>query len=473
MALPHYERLSHLDASFLALESRETHMHVAGVGVFEAGPLEGPDGGIDIDAVRAHVESKLPYIPRYRQRLAFVPLERSPVWVDEEHFNLDYHVRHTSLPRPGNEAQLKRLAARICSQQLDRAKPLWELWVVEGLESDRFALIGKIHHSMIDGISGVDLLAILLNVAPTGEREDAPEWRPRPVPTGSQLLISEAAKATRRGIDTLTHAGDLLQDGRSVIGDLVRKLEAARQSLSSGWLTPASKTPLNRPIGPNRRFEWTELSLADVKSVRANLGGSINDVVLGTVAGALRHFFLEHRGFPVDHLEYRVMAPVSVRTADQRGALGNQVAMWLVQMPLAEPDPTARLRAVQEITRSLRRTDQALGASTLVQLSAGAPTTLVSLGARLAADAYRPFNMTVTNVPGPQFPMYLLGSRMLAQYPIVPLWAQHGLGIALFSYDGRLLWGLQADWDAVPDFPDFIESIHRSFRELQQAAGAG
>ena len=467
-----YEPLSYLDSSFLALETRTTHMHVAGVALFDAGPLRRGDGGIDIARIRSHIGSKLQYISRYRQRLGYVPYNRSPVWIDDDSFNFDYHVRHTSLPRPGTDEQLRNLAGRIVSQQLDRSKPLWELWVVEGLQDDRFALIAKIHHCMIDGVSGVDLSTILLNIVPTAEIEDSPDWHARPAPNGTQLAVAEMARTARRTIDNLGSVGELVKESRQFLESAGHRLAAVRSSLESGWLTSAARTPLNPEIGPNRRFDWTEIPLEEVKAVKNGLGGTLNDVVLATVAGAIRHFLEVERNFPTKNLEFRVMAPVSVRKPDQRGQLGNQVAMWLVSLPVAEPDPVKRLRMITAETLHLKKSDQALGASTLVELSRGTPLPLLSLANRLVGSSVRPFNMTVTNVPGPQFPMYLLESKMLANFPIVPLWQQHGVGIALFSYDGRLLWGIHADYDALPDSADFISSIHHSFGLLKNAAAA-
>jgi WS/DGAT/MGAT family acyltransferase len=471
MALPHYEPLSHLDASFLALESPTTHMHVAAVALFDAAQLRHTDGGIDIDRIKAHILGKLQYIPRYRQRLAFVPINRAPVWVDDAHFNLDYHIRHTSLPRPGRDDQLKRMAGRIVSQPLDRARPLWEVWIAEGLDEDRFALIAKIHHCMIDGVSGVDLTTILLNVTPVSDIEPAPAWTPRPSPDPTQLLVAEAARGTRRTIDILTNAGGLRHRGQEVVEAMTEKAAAAASSLRSGWLTAATRTPLNPDIGPSRRFDWTDLPLIQVKAVRKALGGSVNDIVLAVVAGAVRRFLTEARGFEVEGMQFRIMNPVSTRSVDQRGTLGNQVAMWLVNLPVAEPDPVQRLRIIQKETIGLKVSNQALGAATLVELSRGTPITLISLANRVVGPRLRPFNMTVTNVPGPQFPMYLLSARMLANYPIVPLWSQHGVGVALFSYDGRLHWGIQSDFDALPDTDRFVDAISHSFGELTTAAG--
>jgi diacylglycerol O-acyltransferase / wax synthase len=471
MALTHFEPLSHLDASFLALERPSTHMHVAGVAIFAAGPLRLPHGGIDIEAIRGHILGKLQYVPRYRQRLAFVPVSRTPVWVDDEHFNFDYHVRHTSLPHPGNDAQLKRLAGRVVSQQLDRNRPLWELWVVEGMDGDRFALVAKIHHCMIDGISGVDLTTILLNVMPTSVIEPAADWQPRPVPTSTELMVATTAHGARRAVDTFTSLPDVAARSREMVRSLAGRAAAAANSLGSGWLTAATRTPLNPDIGPSRRFDWTEIPLSEMKAVRRALGGSINDLVLATVAGAVRRFLTDIRSTSVNGIEFRVMNPVSTRKADQKGALGNQVAMWLVNLPLAETDPVERLRVIQKETTHLREKNHALGASTLVELSRGTPLTLIALANRVLGPYIRPFNMTVTNVPGPQFPMYLLEAPMLANYPIVPLWSQHGVAVALFSYNGVLNWGVHADYDAVADTDAFVESIHYSFEELATAAG--
>ena len=467
----HYEPLSYLDASFLALETRSNHFHVAGVALFDASPLKGEDGGIDIERIRAHVFSKLQYIPRYRQRLERVPYDRKPVWVDDAHFTFEYHVRHTSLPRPGSDTQLKELAGRIVSTQLDRNKPLWELWVVEGIEGDRFAVIAKIHHAMIDGISGVDLTTILMNVIPTSDIEEAPEWTPRRAPTPTQLAVSEAARTTRRLIDRLTHVSEALRDRPRVSEATLDKTIAALTSLRSGWLTTVDRTPINPDIGPNRRFDWTDLPLDDIKSVKNVLGGTVNDVVLAIAAGAIRGFLMDDRDFDVSQTEYRIMVPVSTRRADQRGALGNQVAMWLLDLPIEEADPRKRYELIKERTRNLKETNQALGAATLVELSSGTPITLLSLANRVVGSRMRPFNMTVTNIPGPQFPMYLLESEMLANYPMVPLWSQHGVGIALFSYNGALLWGVQADYDTLPDSGSFIARIQESFKELRELIG--
>ncbi len=467
----HYERLSYLDASFLALESRTTHMHVAAISIFEAGPLRGDHGGIDVERIRRYVASKLQLIPRYRQRLAHVPFERHPVWVDDEHFNLDYHVRHTSLPRPGTAEQLNRLMARLVSQQLDRSKPLWEVAIVEGLEDDRFALISKVHHCMIDGISGVDLMAVLLGLAPSGEIGEVPDHEPRPAPGGAELVVRETARRTGRVVAALRSARRLREDATAIALEGARRVRAMSHSLGSGWLIPASKTPLNGAIGPNRRFATLDTPLSAVKEIKDAFGGTVNDAVLATVAGGIRRFLTDARGFGVDGLDFRVMAPVSVRARTERGTMGNQVAMWLLPLPVGTADPEERFRLVHAATEKLKRTDQALGAATLVRLSAGAPATLVSLASRLAQGA-RPFNLTVTNVPGPQFPLYLMESRLVSQYPLVPLWHGHGVGVALFSYDGTVMWGFNADYDVMEDLDAFVAAVAAAFDDLLGAARA-
>jgi WS/DGAT/MGAT family acyltransferase len=279
--------------------------------------------------------------------------------------------------------------------------------------------------------------------------------------------VAEAARFTRRLVDGLTNVGEMVKEGKVVTDRALDKSSAAISSLRSGWLTASARTPLNPDIGSNRRFNWTEMDLEDVKKVKNALGGSVNDVVLAITAGAVRRFLIENRDYDPAHAEFRAMNPVSTRSASQQGQMGNQVAMWLVDMPISEPDPAARYEAIMRTTANLKETKQALGASTIVELSSGTPITLLSLASRVVGPRIRPFNMTVTNIPGPQFPMYLLESQMVANYPMVPLWAQHGIGVALFSYNGRLLWGVQSDFDTLPDSDDFVAALQVSFQELQ------
>ncbi len=466
----HYDRLTALDNSFLIAESPKSHMHIAGTAVYEAGPLRTAEGGVDIDRLRAYVDSRLHLIPRYRQVLAYIPIEQHPVWVDDQHFNIHYHVRHTSLPRPGDPRQLKRLAGRIMSQQLDRSKPLWEMWIVEGLQGgEHFAMITKVHHCMIDGMSSVDLLNVLLAIAPSDAVESAPRWLPRPVPDPWQLFAAEAwrraqapfllAREFRRAIASAS-------DPRSDVRVMFRTL---RGMLSSG-LRFVSDTPINRPIGPHRRVDWHVMSLDDVKAVKRGVGGTLNDVVLATVTGAVQRY-LEGRRVNVDVLDFRVMAPVSVRSSEERGTLGNRVSAWIIELPLAERDPRRRVALIAERTAQLKQSKQAMGAEMLTRAAEWTPSTLLSLGARMMTRAL-PFNIVVTNVPGPQVPLYMLGARMLDNYGHIPLTDYLGVGIVLFSYAGKLCWGFTADWDLVPDLPDFVRAVADAFEELRVAAGA-
>jgi diacylglycerol O-acyltransferase / wax synthase len=461
-----YERLSFLDHSFLIAESPTQHMHIAGTATYEAGPLRLPDGGIDIERIRTYVESRLHLIPRYRQVLSWTTFD-GPVWVDDHHFNIDYHVRHTALPKPGDEAQLKRLSGRVMSQQLDRSKPLWEMWVVEGLDGgDRFALITKVHHCMIDGMSSVDLLEVLLTPQPTNTVVPPPRWIPRPVPGGWSIFGSEMLRRMSLPLDVVRDFREFVGRAEDPRSDLRAMLRAVRDTVWRG-LRPPSNTPLNAPIGPHRRFDWLTMKVADVKAVKNRLGGSLNDVVLATIAGAVQRF-LEERRVNVENLDFRVMAPVSVRSSDERGTLGNRVSAWIVDLPIAERDPVRRLERIQETTTKLKESKQALRAEMLTRVVSWTPSTLLSLGSRMVMRAL-PFNLVVTNVPGPQVPLYLLGARMIDNHGMVPLTDYLGLGVVLFSYAGTLCWGFNADWDLVPDLHAFVAAVEESFHELREA----
>jgi diacylglycerol O-acyltransferase len=464
-----YERLSFLDSSFILAESRTNHMHVGGVAILEAGSLRKPDGGIDIDRIRAYVEARLDRIPRYRQVVNFIPIEHHPVWVDDPHFNIHYHVRHTALPRPGDERQLKRLSGRIMSQQLDRAKPLWEIWVVEGITGgDRFALISKVHHAMVDGVSSVDLLTVLLTPEPTEAFTPAGRWTPRPMPTRWELLAAEARRRARMPFEIVEGVRERLEHAKAPNSDLRMMLNAAGDLLGK-TARRVSSTPLNQPIGPHRRFDWSRIELSDVKAVRQALGGSVNDIVLATVSGAVRRF-LEKRSVDVDATHFRVMTPVSMRTSSERGTLGNRVSAWMVDLPLGERDPRQCVARIRASTERLKESNQALGAEMLTKVVSWTPSTLLAIGSRMAMRAY-PFNLVVTNVPGPQMPLYLLGARMNENYGLVPLTDYLGLGIVLFGYAGKLSFGFNADWDLVPDLHDFVLAIEESFADLRKAAG--
>jgi diacylglycerol O-acyltransferase len=466
MAYAHFDRLTALDASFLELESEGVHMHVGTVGTFEVGPLATPSGGIDFDAILASSEAALRRAPRFRQKLATTPILGHPVWVDDPNFNLVYHVRHTALPLPGDERRLKRLAGRIMSQKLDRTKPMWEIWFVEGLEGDRFAIISKVHHCLIDGISGVDLLAAFMGPSEEfRQTEEEHKWIPRPAPGPLDLLAGEVGRrlgAPARALGSLARS---VRNPEENFEAAVHTATGFLEGLGKA-LTPASETPLNVPIGPHRRFDWTRFDLGVVREVKDKLGGTVNDVVLACVAGAVRSF-LQRQDVDVDDIDFRAFLPVSTRTEDQRGKLGNRVSMLVAPLPVDEPDPRARIEKVRAETQGLKKSGQAAGTEVIEELSDWTSPSLLTAFSRLAASQ-RSYNLVVTNVPGPQFPVFLNGARMLESYPLVPLFDNQALGIALFSYDGALYWGFNSDWDAVPDLHEFVLAVEQEFETLRK-----
>ena len=457
-----FERLSSLDALFLELEDRTTHMHVGAVALFD-GPAP------PYRDLLALIDAKLDRVPRYRQRLMFVPFGQGrPVWVDESQFDLEYHVRRTALPKPGGLDELKKLAGRLLSQQLDRSKPLWELWLVEGLEKNQFALVSKTHHCMIDGVSGTDIAATLLELEPAPEPPPSPTpYRPRPAPPIAELLLSSMKDQISHPIRFAKETLEKNNDARKLVREVVSGLKPLLGLAQLGLAPPSG---LNAPIGPHRRFEMLELPLDEVKKVRAALGGTVNDVILAVVAGALRQFLLG-RNEPLGP-DLRVMVPVSVRTADQRGTLGNQVSAMFCPLPVAEPSPTERLRKVRESMKGVKESGQAVGASAIVRFGDFAPPTLIAQAARLQAVT-RFFNIVVTNVPGPQFPLYLLGRKMRACYPQVPLAAQQTVGIALLSYDGNIGVGLLGDGERTRDLPELALAMRGALDELLNAVTQG
>lgn len=462
-----YDRLTALDNSFLLLERPNSFMHVASVALHDTGPLRTAAGGIDIDLLRQGIAGILHRIPRYRQKLAAIPISGAPIWIDDPEFSIDYHIRHTSLPRPGDEAQLKRLASRIMAQRLDRSRPLWELWVIEGLDGDRFAVINKTHHCMIDGASGVDLMNVMMSPSPDAEIVEAPPFVPRRAPTAGELLRDEILRRVSLPFEAARDIGKLIREAEESRRGLLSRIRQLADTLGT-TLRPASPTPLNQPIGPHRRFDWTSHDLAEVKQIRSAIGGSINDVVLTIVTGAVRRFFA-YRHVEFQGLDFRVMAPVSVRKSEESGQLGNRVSAWFVPLPLDEADPSVQLLDIAAKTRELKESKSAVGAEFLTQAAEWTPATLLSLGAR-NVTRLQPFNLVVTNVPGPQVPIHLLGARMEETYPMVPLIEGLGLGIALFSYDGQIHWGFNADYELVPDLARFVGFIEEAFSELRETA---
>ncbi|MPZ91394.1 MAG: wax ester/triacylglycerol synthase family O-acyltransferase [Actinobacteria bacterium] len=453
------ERLAVLDEMFLHLEGPTTHMHVGGIALFEG---DAPD----YDDILEMIARRLQYVPRFRQKLATVPLGLGrPVWVDDPHFNIEYHVRHTALPAPGSRAKLNRLVARIMSQQLDRAKPLWEFWVAEGLAGNRFALISKTHHSLVDGISGTDIMSVLLDPSPEPPQIERDDWRPSVEPSSDRLMVEALRERLTSPGEVMRSVQSATSDPAKLPGRLIESLRAMSEWVGSGFAAPASS--LNRPISPHRRFETVNVQLDDLKRIKNAFGGTVNDVVLTIVSGGLRRL-LQARSERVDDLELRAMVPVSVRADHQRGSLGNMVAnVWAV-LPIYEPDPLERLQVISESMTDLKSSGQAVGAQLLTSLGEFAPPTIVAQASRMVARQ-RAFNLVVTNVPGPQIPLYTLGREMLEVYPVLPLSGNTTLGVALLSYNGSVGFGLLGDYETTADIGELAEGIEKSVAELLAA----
>ncbi len=393
-----------------------------------------------------------------------------PIWVDDPHFNLGYHIRHTSLPPPGTEQQLRVLAARLFAQQLDRSKPLWELWLVEGVEGDRFAIVGKTHHCMVDGVSGVDITSVLFDLErepDTTAKADPPKWLPEPEPSRAQLLAEALVERAVNPREMLRGARAVFRRPRRAANKLIEAAMASASMASAGFGAP--KTPFNVDIGPHRRFAWVRASLDDLKHVKNELGGTVNDVILAAVAGALGRF-LRARGHDTSSLEIRAMVPVSVRTDEQKGALGNRVSSMMAPLPVWCEDPVERLHRVSATMGDLKQSKQAMGAQLMTQLTDFAPPTIAGQAARLQSRQ-RFFNLVVTNVPGPQFPLFLLGRRLQAVFPMVPLAKRQALCVGIMSYDGQVNFGLIGDYDAMEELEGFGDELQLALDEMFEAAG--
>lgn len=462
----HYERLSVTDRIFLGMEDHDAHMHVAGCLVFEADPVRGPEGGVDFDRIGEYVESRLHRIPRYRQRVRELPIEGDPIWVDDERFNIRYHVRHAHLPLPGDDRQLKRLIGRIVSQALDRGKPLWEMWIVDGLQGNRFAVITKVHHCMADGLGSLELMTALLSPTPGREFDPAPMWLPRPLPERGELVRDVVSRRLRTPVEL---ARGLVRAARDPLGSAEHVAETVRGLLEARSFTaqPASETPINQPIGPHRRFDWLEMDLARVKQVKDHLGGTVNDVALATITGAVSRF-LEKRGVTPSEqrtLDFRAACPVNRRTDSQQGELGNRISNLIVRLPLAERDPALRLERVRETMDALKGSSQLLAMEAIERIGEITDPDLLT---RFASENLhkRSSNFVFTNVPGPRQTWFLLDAPLRALYPVAPLMPRQALGVALMSYCGSLFWGFNSDWDQVPDLHDLVLATEDSFHEL-------
>src|SRR6204780_3896087 len=460
------DRLTALDSTFLHLEDHSSaHMHVAMVGVFE-GKAPTPQELVD------HILSRLHLVPRYRQRLAYVPLGQGrPVWTDDPHFNPRYHIRHTAFPRPAGDAALKALAGRLFSQRLDRSKPLWEIWLVQHMAGGRFALIAKTHHALVDGISGVDITTVLFDTTPEPLATSRPPmpWTARPLPGSAKLLGEALLERTTVPAEMTRGTRALLRAPRRAAGQLKDSLVSIGATTLAGINAPAPPSPFNVDIGPHRRYTFLDGDLAQFKAIKDALGGTLNDVVLASVSLALGRY-LRARGHDTEDLVLKAMVPVSVRADSQRGALGNQVAAMWAPLPVGMEDPVDCLHRISSEMENLKESGQDVGAQVLVNLAGFAPPTILSQAARLQARQ-RFFNLVVTNVPGPQFPLYVLGRRLQVLYPVVPLARRQALGIAVMSYDGHLGFGLLGDYDALPDLEQIALDLQWAIAALARAAG--
>ncbi len=462
----HLDRLTAVDASFLHQEGAHSHMHVGGLTI-----LEGP--APSFDEFLEQIRWRLHLVPRYRHKLAHTALDSGrPVWVDDPSFNLEYHVRHTALPAPGGWEQLQSLTARIFSQQLDRSKPLWEMWLIEGLTGieiegpgqpasgrlrhphSRFALISKTHHSLIDGIAGVDLATVLFDVSPDPPppRHSGRPWQPHHEPNAAELLSAGLRGAARAGVELAGRTLEALTHPERALAQAREAAEGVGEIVWAG-LNPAPPSPLNVDIGPHRRFVGVGSSLEDFKLVKKAFGCTVNDVVLAVVTGALRDFLIE-RGVRTEGLELRALVPVSVRAKDERNEMGNRIVVMRGPLPVYISDPLARLRFVKGAMDGLKESKQALGAEVLAGAQNFAPPTILAQASRLNFST-RLFNLIVTNVPGPQFPLYVLGRRMLEAYPVAFLPEHHALAVAIMSYNGQMNFGLLGDFDAMSDIESF------------------
>ena len=459
------DRLSPLDVSFLYFEEPTTPMHVGGVAVFEV-----PEEGFDLDRLVGLITQRIAFVPRYRQRIKWVPGRlANPVWVDDEDFDISYHVRRSALPRPGSDAQLAELVARVQSRPLDRSRPLWEMYLVEGLAENRFAIISKTHHAMVDGVAAVDIGQVILDSNPVPRDPPMDTWRPAPEPSWAELVAGAVAENVRRPAAAI----DSLRGGVSEVLHTAGKFAGAAGGLlaaATSAARPAPESPLNVPIGEQRRYAMTALSLDDHRRIRKAHDCTVNDVVLATVAGALRAWLLTRGEKVSSSTTVRALVPVSVRPPqdDGGGALsGNRVSSYLVDLPVGEPSAVMRLHQVSYRMQAHKETGQAVGAEALAGLAGFAPPTMHSLGARVASGlSKRWFNLVVTNVPGPQQPLYAANARMLAAYPVVPLAKAQALSIGLTSYDGRVFYGLNADRDAMPDVGVLAQCLEDALTEL-------
>ncbi|HEY1329899.1 MAG TPA: wax ester/triacylglycerol synthase family O-acyltransferase [Actinomycetota bacterium] len=461
------ERVGPQDASFFYLETPSVHQHVAGVQILD--PSTGPTGEVRFDDVVRLIESRLHLAPRFRQKVVFPPIPAArPVWVDDVDFNIQFHMRRAALPAPGGRAELADFVQRVISRPLDRSKPLWELYVIEGMEDGLSAILSKVHHAMIDGIAAMDIATVLFDFSPKVDIGDPPEWTPEPPPHAWDLLNDAIREGIAHPMRELTDAVQLALEAPMLAARQVGHTVSGIRDILGLGVTPPS--PLNRRVGPNRRFAMAEAPVQDFKDVKNALGGTVNDVVLATTAGALHRLFHERR-LPTRGRTLRAFVPVSVRGRNERGALGNHLSTLFVELPIGPMSARSRLSTIRATTKNLKESHQAVGAEFLMNIGVWAPPTIHAMAARLAARTPM-FNLVVSNVPGPQIPLYICGAKLLAFYPIMPLAETVGLSVAVTSLAGTMAFGLTGDWDTMPDIDELADAVHDSIAELKKAAGS-
>jgi diacylglycerol O-acyltransferase / wax synthase len=461
------ERLGPQDASFLYLESPAVHQHVGGLAILD--PSTRPGGRLRLEDVVQVIASRLHLAPRFRQRVVFPPLALArPVWIDDRGFDLSFHLRRAALPTPGGRRELIDYVQRVISRPLDRTKPLWELYLIEGMEEGVAAILTKVHHSMVDGMAAIDLASAVYDFTPQPQILTPPAWEPEPEPGSVDLLVDAVRDQVVHPLQGAAHLARRTFRAPGVVARQVGAVaDGMREFLGGGVMAPPG--PFNRRVGPNRRFAMAEAPVQWFKDVKNALRGTVNDVVLAAVAGGL-YRFLRHRGERTKGRTLRAMVPVSVRGKDHRGAMGNRVSSIFVDLPVGAMGAKRRLVLIREKTRYLKNSNQAVGAEFLMNIGAWAPPTIHAMAARLASRS-RLINLVVSNVPGPQVPLYLAGARLVAQYPIMPIAETMGLSIAVTSLAGTMAFGLTADWDTLPDIEVLARGIDDAVLDLLKAAG--
>jgi diacylglycerol O-acyltransferase / wax synthase len=461
------ERLGPQDASFLYLETPSVHQHVGGLAILD--PSTAPSGKLTYPDLVRVISSRLHLAPRFRQKVVFPPLAAArPVWIDDTNFDIDFHIRRAALPTPGGRRELVDYVQRVISRPLDRTKPLWELYLIEGMEDGLAAILTKVHHSMVDGMAAIDLASAVFDFTPEPQILTPPAWTPEAEPNRLDLFrdaLTEQIAHPARGLADL--AQRTLQTPARVALEVRQILGGLMDVLGGGVLAPPS--PFNHRVGPNRRFEMVEAPVQTFKDIKRALGATVNDVVLATVAGGL-YRFLRHRREPTRHRFLRAMVPVSVRSKDERAAMGNRVSSIFVDLPVGPMGAKRRLALIRERTKDLKESNYAVGAEFLMNIGSWAPPTIHAMAARLAART-RVINLVVSNVPGPQVPMYIAGAKLLAQYPVMPIADSMGLSVATTSLAGTMALGITADWDILPDIEFLAGAIEESLGELRKAAG--